>query len=326
MCCLRRRRCAIALRARKCRFRICANRPPTKRALRRRSRPHGQGGRVRRPDPKIAPAASWRRNRPRDRSHGGSAVSRSGSSAGERAADQVPALAGESERTARCGSRRAGSRWPASPKSDRRTIPADVVLAQEPPPKAAGTKVALLVNRGDRGTSYVMPDLIGVNGDRAAEILRSAASASPSSGRIRIRASPPASSSVRIRRLDFRCPRRTDFARGEPVSVLDRAVDSVGRLRGARRGHRRRRTRRRRSHSRGRDGRPFRAEHHDRAAGRRSRSSASRRVPLEVHLMIRDPDRYIEAFADAGATMMSVHVEVAAAPAPHACTRSRRWA
>jgi len=28
------------------------------------------------------------------------------------------------------------------------------------------------VNRGDRGTSYVMPDLIGVNGDRASEILR----------------------------------------------------------------------------------------------------------------------------------------------------------
>jgi beta-lactam-binding protein with PASTA domain len=32
--------------------------------------------------------------------------------------------------------------------------------------------VALLVNRGERGASYVMPDLIGVNGDRAAEILR----------------------------------------------------------------------------------------------------------------------------------------------------------
>ena len=33
-------------------------------------------------------------------------------------------------------------------------------------------------------------------------------------------------------------------------------------------------------------------------------------VPLDVHLMISDPDRYIEAFADAGAAMMSVHVEV----------------
>ncbi len=33
-------------------------------------------------------------------------------------------------------------------------------------------------------------------------------------------------------------------------------------------------------------------------------------VPLDVHLMIADPDRYIEAFAEAGAAMMSVHVEV----------------
>jgi ribulose-phosphate 3-epimerase len=34
------------------------------------------------------------------------------------------------------------------------------------------------------------------------------------------------------------------------------------------------------------------------------------RVPLDVHLMISDPDRYIEAFATAGASMISVHVEV----------------
>ena len=33
-------------------------------------------------------------------------------------------------------------------------------------------------------------------------------------------------------------------------------------------------------------------------------------VPLDVHLMITDPDRYIEAFAEAGASMISVHLEV----------------
>jgi ribulose-phosphate 3-epimerase len=33
-------------------------------------------------------------------------------------------------------------------------------------------------------------------------------------------------------------------------------------------------------------------------------------LPLDVHLMISDPDRYIEAFVDAGASMISVHVEV----------------
>jgi ribulose-phosphate 3-epimerase len=34
------------------------------------------------------------------------------------------------------------------------------------------------------------------------------------------------------------------------------------------------------------------------------------RTPLDVHLMISDPDRYIEAFREAGASMISVHVEV----------------
>jgi len=32
--------------------------------------------------------------------------------------------------------------------------------------------------------------------------------------------------------------------------------------------------------------------------------------PLDVHLMITDPDRYLEAFVEAGAAMLSVHVEV----------------
>jgi ribulose-phosphate 3-epimerase len=34
------------------------------------------------------------------------------------------------------------------------------------------------------------------------------------------------------------------------------------------------------------------------------------KVPLDVHLMITDPDKYIEAFKAAGANMISVHVEV----------------
>jgi ribulose-phosphate 3-epimerase len=34
------------------------------------------------------------------------------------------------------------------------------------------------------------------------------------------------------------------------------------------------------------------------------------RVPLDVHLMIEDPDRYIDAFVAAGAAMISVHAEV----------------
>ena len=33
------------------------------------------------------------------------------------------------------------------------------------------------------------------------------------------------------------------------------------------------------------------------------------KLPLDVHLMVAEPDRYLDAFAEAGATMMSVHVE-----------------
>ncbi|MCX7905061.1 MAG: ribulose-phosphate 3-epimerase, partial [Caloramator sp.] len=32
-------------------------------------------------------------------------------------------------------------------------------------------------------------------------------------------------------------------------------------------------------------------------------------VPFDVHLMIENPDRYIENFADAGADIITVHVE-----------------
>ena len=43
-------------------------------------------------------------------------------------------------------------------------------------------------------------------------------------------------------------------------------------------------------------------------------TKAVRRVtqlPVDCHLMIEEPDRYLEAFAEAGADMISVHVEVA---------------
>lgn len=45
-------------------------------------------------------------------------------------------------------------------------------------------------------------------------------------------------------------------------------------------------------------------------------------VPLDVHLMITDPDDYIAAFADAGADQISFHVE--AAPHPHRTIRKIR--
>ena len=50
--------------------------------------------------------------------------------------------------------------------------PTDVVVSQTPPPSAKGGRISLLVNRGQRSSTFVMPDLIGVNGDRAADVLR----------------------------------------------------------------------------------------------------------------------------------------------------------
>src|SRR3970282_252064 len=34
-------------------------------------------------------------------------------------------------------------------------------------------------------------------------------------------------------------------------------------------------------------------------------------LPLDVHLMIAEPERYLEAFSDAGADSLTVHVEAA---------------
>jgi ribulose-phosphate 3-epimerase len=36
---------------------------------------------------------------------------------------------------------------------------------------------------------------------------------------------------------------------------------------------------------------------------------AATRLPLDVHLMIVEPERYVDAFAEAGADIMSVHLE-----------------
>lgn len=38
-------------------------------------------------------------------------------------------------------------------------------------------------------------------------------------------------------------------------------------------------------------------------------AAAATRLPLDVHLMVADPDPYLAAFAEAGATILTVHVE-----------------
>jgi len=84
----------------------------------------------------------------------------------------VPGLVGESERTAQL--RVAQEGFGAGPNAEIRSAdyPAGTIVAQNPPAKSKADTISLLVNRGERGATYVMPDLIGVNGDRVADVLR----------------------------------------------------------------------------------------------------------------------------------------------------------
>ena len=125
----------------------------------------------RRPDPKVAagqilsqepqPGVSTRRER----------SVKVWVSSGPRATI-VPALIGESERTAQLRLQQDGFELAALSEVRTGEYASDAVIAQTPPAKSNAARVALLVNRGERGATYVMPDLIGVNGDRAADVLR----------------------------------------------------------------------------------------------------------------------------------------------------------
>ena len=92
-------------------------------------------------------------------------------SAGQRASI-IPQLTGETERTAQLRLAQDGLTLAAVSEIHSNDYPTDVVVAQQPAAKSDGSSVTVLVNRGGHGASYVMPDRIGVNGDRAAEILR----------------------------------------------------------------------------------------------------------------------------------------------------------
>jgi serine/threonine-protein kinase len=90
-------------------------------------------------------------------------------------ASSVPALIGESERTALLRAQQDGLQLASMAEIRSADYTAGTIVAQNPPPSKAmpgAARMTLLVNRGERGETYVMPDLIGVNGDRAADLLR----------------------------------------------------------------------------------------------------------------------------------------------------------
>jgi serine/threonine-protein kinase len=92
-------------------------------------------------------------------------------SAGARA-PEIPELIGASERTAQLRLQADGLALARLAEIRSNDQPAGVIVGQWPAAKSKGTEVALLVNRGERGATYVMPDVIGVEGDKAAELLR----------------------------------------------------------------------------------------------------------------------------------------------------------
>jgi eukaryotic-like serine/threonine-protein kinase len=84
----------------------------------------------------------------------------------------APNLIGESERAAQIRLTQEGVTAATIAEIRDRDYPPDVVIAQDPPPQSRTTEVRLLVNRGEDRASYVMPDLMGVSGARAADLMR----------------------------------------------------------------------------------------------------------------------------------------------------------
>ena len=85
---------------------------------------------------------------------------------------KIPELVGQTERTARIRLQQDAIEIGSLTELRSPDFPADAVVAQDPPPDAVAPAVSLLLNRGEQATTYVMPDLIGMDGTRAAEVLR----------------------------------------------------------------------------------------------------------------------------------------------------------
>jgi len=84
----------------------------------------------------------------------------------------APSLLGETQRSAEIRVAQDGLLIGAVTEIRSALYPPDVVVAQDPPPKTQTAEIRLLVNRGEDRATYVMPDLIGLNGDRAADVMR----------------------------------------------------------------------------------------------------------------------------------------------------------
>lgn len=126
---------------------------------------------VKRPDPKV-PAGHVLLQEPTS----GSAARRQRSvrvvlSAGPHIA-LAPSLLGETQRSAEIRAAQDGLSIGAVTEIRSALYLPDVVVAQDPPAQTQTAEIRLLVNRGEDRATYVMPDLIGLNGERAADVMR----------------------------------------------------------------------------------------------------------------------------------------------------------
>jgi len=84
----------------------------------------------------------------------------------------LPALVGQSERAARVRLREDDITVASLSEFRSADYPAGTVVSQLPDAASPAGEVSLLVNRGEETTTYLMPDVIGVHGEQAADALR----------------------------------------------------------------------------------------------------------------------------------------------------------
>ncbi|MDE3157039.1 MAG: PASTA domain-containing protein [Acidobacteriota bacterium] len=92
-------------------------------------------------------------------------------SAGARA-NIIPAFVGQTERGAQGRAAQDGITIARTSIVRSQTYPAGMVIAQVPPPQAHASTVDLLINRGQQDVTYLMPDLIGIDGAQAVGYLQ----------------------------------------------------------------------------------------------------------------------------------------------------------
>lgn len=84
----------------------------------------------------------------------------------------LPVVTGQPERTAELTLRQEGIQISGRDEIRSGDYPDGTVIAQDPQARSRAAGVTLLINRGESGASYVMPDLIGAPGALVQDLLR----------------------------------------------------------------------------------------------------------------------------------------------------------